>query len=192
KKTLILDLDETLIHSLSKSSRLSITSSAHMVEVKLNNNNIPTLYYVYKRPYCDEFLNIVSQWFNLIIFTASVKEYADPIINLLEKDKFYFQKRLYRDNCTLNKGINGIGYIKDLKILNTHLSKVIMIDNSPISYSKNLENAIRIEGWINDPTDVELLELIPLLKALRYTNDVRTILGLKNGEQFFQPKRQPI
>lgn len=55
QKTLILDLDETLIHSLSKGGRLT---SGHMVEVKLEGQH-PILYYVHKRPYCEEFLRKV-------------------------------------------------------------------------------------------------------------------------------------
>ncbi|GMM33451.1 Nem1-Spo7 phosphatase catalytic subunit [Saccharomycopsis crataegensis] len=179
KKTLILDLDETLIHSLSKTNRMS---TAHMVEVKLHNN-LASLYYVYKRPYCDEFLSLVSNWFELYIFTASAQEYADPVINWLEKDRKFFSKRYYRDSCTLRQ---GTGYIKDLSIIGIDLSKIILVDNSPISYSLNYENALDIEGWIDDPTDNELLQLLPLLNSLRFVTDVRYVLGLKNGEEAFK------
>lgn len=178
KKTLVLDLDETLIHSLSKSTN----SSSHMIEVKFNNE-IPTLYYVNKRPYCDFFLKQVSSWFNLVIFTASVKEYADPIINYLEMEKKYFQQRLYRNNCLLR---DGEGYIKDLNQISKNLNDLIIIDNSPISYSLNESNGILVEGWINDPTDTDLLNLIPLLNGLRYSTDVRSVLSLKNGEIVFE------
>lgn len=179
KKTLILDLDETLIHSLSKTNRMS---TAHMVEVKVNKD-LATLYYVYKRPYCETFLRLVTSWFDVYIFTASAKEYADPVIDWLESDRKYFSKRYYRDNCTLRK---GAGYIKDLSLLEIDLSKVILIDNSPISYSLNHENAIDIEGWIDDPTDNELLQLLPLLNSLRFVTDVRYILGMKAGEEAFR------
>lgn len=67
QKTLILDLDETLIHSMAKGGRMS---TGHMVEVKLNTYigvagqasigpQHPILYYVHKRPHCDEFLRRV-------------------------------------------------------------------------------------------------------------------------------------
>lgn len=175
KKTLILDLDETLVHSLSRGTRMS---NGHMVEVKFNNQ-VATLYYVHKRPYCDLFLKQVSKWFNLVIFTASVKEYADPVIDWLESERKFFTKRFYRDHCTLR---DGQGYIKDLSTVDKNLNNVIIIDNSPISYALHENNAIIVEGWINDPSDSDLLNLIPLLNGLRYTTDVRSILGLKNGE----------
>lgn len=70
QKTLILDLDETLIHSMSKGGRMS---TGHMVEVRLNTTLVgaggetsvgpqhPILYYVHKRPFCDDFLRRVRQ-----------------------------------------------------------------------------------------------------------------------------------
>lgn len=66
QKTLILDLDETLIHSMAKGGRFQ---TGHMVEVKLQASvgaggqiigpQVPILYYVHKRPFCDEFLKKV-------------------------------------------------------------------------------------------------------------------------------------
>lgn len=44
------------------------------------------------------------------------------------------------------------------------------------------DNAIPIEGWISDPTDNDLLHLIPLLEALQYVTDVRALLALRRGE----------
>ena len=44
------------------------------------------------------------------------------------------------------------------------------------------DNAIPIEGWINDPTDNDLLHILPMLEALQYVTDVRAFLGLRRGE----------
>lgn len=144
QKTLILDLDETLIHSLAKGGRMS---SGHMVEVKLNapvalsgaqpghpaavlGPQHPILYYVHKRPHCDEFLRKVSRWYKLVVFTASVQEYADPVIDWLEQERKFFVGRYYRQHCTFRNG----AYIKDLSSIEPDLSKVVILDNSPVSY----------------------------------------------------------
>lgn len=139
QKTLILDLDETLIHSMSKGGRMS---TGHMVEVRLNTAALgpaagpgaagqhPILYWVNKRPYCDEFLRRVCKWFNLVIFTASVPEYADPVIDWLESERKFFSARYYRQHCTYRQG----AYIKDLSSVEPDLSKVMILDNSPLSY----------------------------------------------------------
>ena len=207
QKTLVIDLDETLIHSLAKGGRMS---SGHMVEVKLNTvvgvNGVPLgsqhpiLYYVHKRPHCDDFLRKICKWYNLVVFTASVQEYADPVIDWLEQERQYFSARYYRQHCTLRNG----AYIKDLSSVEPDLSRVMILDNSPLSYifheggfsSSNFshayrlwlmnilstDNAIPIEGWINDPTDNDLLHLIPLLEGLQYATDVRALLALRRGE----------
>lgn len=177
KKTLVLDLDETLIHSLSRTPGFS---QGHMVEVKFQNQ-FATLYTVLKRPFCDEFLDQVSQWYNLVVFTASVQAYADPMIDWLEKDRKYFVQRYYRHHCTQTP----MGYVKDLGLVDPELSNVLIIDNSPISYCHNQSNGVGIEGWINDPSDTSLMALIPFLSALRFTTDVRSILGLKSGDRAF-------
>lgn len=137
QKTLVIDLDETLIHSLAKGGRMS---SGHMVEVKLNTTvgfggatlgpQHPILYYVHKRPHCDDFLRKVYKWYNLVVFTASVQEYADPVIDWLEQERKYFSGRFYRQHCTFRNG----AYIKDLSSVEPDLSKVMILDNSPLSY----------------------------------------------------------
>ena len=213
KKILILDLDETLIHSLSRGSPRSFHSSgSHCKMIEIRINNMSSLYYVHKRPYCDYFLREISKWFELQIFTASVKEYADPIINWLEEEisdslnkqknlqqsggghgggslkssrQKIFTKRYYRNNCSYRP---GVGYIKDLSkyIRDDELKNVMILDNSPISYALHEDNAISIEGWINDQNDRDLLNLLPLLHSLSLCIDVRFILGLKNGEKLFE------
>jgi CTD nuclear envelope phosphatase 1 len=206
QKTLVLDLDETLIHSLAKGGRMS---SGHMVEVKLAAPvsaagepaatlapQHPILYYVHKRPHCDEFLRKVCKWYKLVVFTASVQEYADPVIDWLEQERKFFQARYYRQHCTLRND----AFIKDLSSVEPDLSKVMILDNSPTSYifhegmppifqflvgldADNVQdNAIPIKGWISDPTDNGLLNLIPMLEALQYVTDVRAFLALRRGE----------
>lgn len=139
QKTLVLDLDETLIHSMSKGGRMG---TGHMVEVRLSTSYAnsggqttigpqhPILYFVHKRPHCDEFLRRVHKWYNLVIFTASVQEYADPVIDWLESERKFFAKRYYRQHCTFRHG----AFIKDLSSVEPDLSKVMILDNSPLSY----------------------------------------------------------
>ena len=137
KKTLIIDLDETLIHSMAKGGRMS---TGHMVEVRLGGPvsssgvqigpGVPILYCVHERPGCHEFLRKISKWYNLVVFTASVQEYADPVIDWLERERRYFSGRYYRQHCTFRNG----AYIKDLAQVEPDLSKVMILDNSPMSY----------------------------------------------------------
>lgn len=72
----------------------------------------------------------MQKWYKLVIFTASVQEYADPVIDWLELERPYFDARLYRQHCTMRNG----AYIKDLAQVEPDLSKVLILDNSPLSY----------------------------------------------------------
>ncbi|KAF7352834.1 FCP1-like proteiny domain-containing protein [Mycena venus] len=189
-KTLVLDLDETLIHSTSRPLLSGNSStgffglgafnrnkgSGHMVEVVLGGHS--TLYHVYKRPFVDFFLRTVSGWYTLVIFTASMQEYADPIIDWLDAGRGILAHRLFRDSCTQLP--NG-SYTKDLSVVDLDLSRVCLIDNSPISYRVNEANGIPIEGWTHDPSDEALLDLLPVLDSLRFTSDVRRVLGLRTA-----------
>lgn len=85
--------------------------------------------YVQKRPYCEEFILRMSYCYEIIMFTASLSQYAEPLYNKLDK-KGITNKLLFREHCTFYNGL----FVKDLAKLGRNLSDVIMIDNSPASY----------------------------------------------------------
>ncbi|GAA5865375.1 hypothetical protein JCM8547_005073 [Rhodosporidiobolus lusitaniae] len=184
-KTLVLDLDETLIHSTSRPYSKSRSGGGkggqgslktRVVEVVLEGRS--TVYTVYKRPWVDFFLRKVSTWYTIVIFTASLPEYADPVIDWLDGGDGrggMIASRLFRKDCVARNG----SYMKDLTVVDEDLRGVCLVDNSPASYAINQANGIPIEGWINDPTDECLLDLLPMLDSLRFTNDVRRVLGLR-------------
>ncbi|TNY17699.1 NLI interacting factor, partial [Rhodotorula diobovata] len=147
-----------------------------VVEVVLDGRS--TVYTVYKRPWVDFFLRKVSSWYTVVIFTASLPEYADPVIDWLDGGDGrggMVGARLFRSDCMARNG----SYVKDLSVVDADLSRVCLVDNSPASYAVNQANGIPIEGWINDPHDECLLDLLPMLDSLRFTTDVRRVLGLR-------------
>ena len=169
KKTLILDLDETLVHSaftpFSRKSDLMLT---------INFDGEDRLLYVLKRPFVDEFLKELADLYEIIIFTASISEYANPLLDLLDKQKC-IKYRLFREHCTFDNGI----YIKDLKIFDRKINNMIIIDNNPLSYDNNISNGIPILSWYEDLNDNELLKLLPILKYMSSKDvyDVRNIIN---------------
>ena len=169
KKTLILDLDETLVHSSFKPINFNNIFIKPDIFLKINfrgnNHNV----YVLKRPYVYEFLKEMNKIYNIMIFTASVKEYANPLLDTLDTEKV-IKQRLFREDCCVGPNRK---YIKDLKILNMNLKDLILVDNYPISYSYNKSNGIPIKTWHFDKTDQELVKLIPVLQFLANVNDVR-------------------
>ena len=170
KKILILDLDETLVHS-----------SFYPFNCEDENNIKPDIFftilfnnkyydvYVILRPYFNEFLLKMSKLFDIYIFTASIKEYAEPLLIKLDK-KNLIKKKLYREHCTLSEDNK---FIKDLNNLNENLKNVILIDNNPNSFRYNKCNGIPIKTWHFEQNDRELIKIIPFLTFLANVDDVR-------------------
>ena len=166
KKTLVLDLDETLVHS--QFLPFSIQSD---VILKIDIENQTHDIHVLIRPGVQTFLQRLSKLYEIVIFTASVSKYADPLLDILDKEN-YCSFRLFREHCTLM----GMTYIKDLNKLGRDLKDVIIVDNSPLSYSFNKENGIPILTWFSDKNDKELDYLLPILEFLSGVNDVRNYI----------------
>ena len=129
KKTLILDLDETLVHSSFNQFNPNIPSNL-ILNIEFEKSQKKEIH-VLIRPGVNEFLKRMSKLFEIVIFTASLSKYACPLLNILDKNNLC-SYRLYREHCTF---ING-AFIKDLKRLNRNLKEVIMVDKLIDIYNK--------------------------------------------------------
>lgn len=155
KKCLVLDLDETLVHSSFKYLRTADFVLPVDIDDQIHN------VYVIKRPGVDEFLKRVGALYEVVVFTASVSRYGDPLLDILDKHKT-IHHRLFRESCYNYEG----NYIKNLSQIGRPLSDIIILDNSPASYIFHPQHAIPISSWFSDTHDNELLDIIPLLEDL--------------------------
>lgn len=193
KKVLVLDLDETLVHARAFLS--NPTNYDNFLEtdlfLKIDFKDEIDDIFVNKRPHLEIFLDEMGKYYNLVVFTASQKEYANPLLNLIETNKTKFTNRFFRDNCTINA--NGF-YVKDLSILKVNLKDVILLDNNAVSYEYNPQNGIPITTWLSDRKDNELMNYIDLLKFLSDVEDVRQYIPrfVINGKVDFYMVEQMI
>ncbi|ROW14708.1 hypothetical protein VPNG_03817 [Cytospora leucostoma] len=161
RKCLVLDLDETLVHSSFKLADddqiLHQADFTIPVEIEGNYHNV----YVIKRPGVDQFMKRVGELYEVVVFTASVSKYGDPLLDQLDIHGVVHH-RLFRESCH-NHGGN---YVKDLAKIGRDLKDTIIIDNSPTSYIFHPQHAVPISSWFSDAHDNELLDLIPVLEDL--------------------------
>ncbi|CEI95182.1 Putative TFIIF-interacting CTD phosphatase, including NLI-interacting factorregulation [Rhizopus microsporus] len=159
RKCLVLDLDETLI----------IPNPDFIVPVEIDNqyHNV----YVLKRPGVDEFMRKMGEKYEIVVFTASLAKYADPVLDMLDVHKV-IKHRLFRESCYNHKGT----YVKDLSQLGRNLASTLILDNSPASYIFHTSNAVPISTWFNDPHDTELTDLVAFLEDLTVVDDVQLVL----------------
>ncbi|RJE19760.1 phosphatase [Aspergillus sclerotialis] len=169
RKCLVLDLDETLVHSSFKV--LERADFTIPVEIEGQYHNI----YVIKRPGVDEFMKRVGELYEVVVFTASVSKYGDPLLDQLDIHNVVHH-RLFRDSCYNHQG----NYVKDLSQVGRDLRETIIIDNSPTSYIFHPQHAIPISSWFSDAHDNELLDLIPVLEDIAgaHVRDVSLVLDI--------------
>jgi len=127
-KTLIFDLDETLIHS-----QQIIPGQDHEIvkdfEITLPNG---AKFGVGVRPYVQQCLEHLEQYYEMAVFTAAEQTYADLIIDRLDSEKKFFSHRLYRQHCFKIDEV----YVKDLRIIRDRPPEdTIIVDNSILSFA---------------------------------------------------------
>ena len=140
KFTLVLDLDETLIS-------LKIEPEQNKGLLRL-------------RPGLFEFLSSVKIFYELVIFTSATQEYADPILNAIEKGNKIFDFKLYRQHTIIYNN----EFVKDISKLGRPLEKLIIVDNLQQNFRLQKDNGIMIKGfWGEDIYDTALYSLSEIL-----------------------------
>ncbi|CAK85344.1 unnamed protein product (macronuclear) [Paramecium tetraurelia] len=165
ERALILDLDETLIHSCTQreNPQVYVTAVGDFGEEAKIGINI--------RPYTSLFLQQLSQYYTIYIYTASSSAYAQAIIQYLDPTKQYISGIMTRNNCMETK--NGF-FIKDLRLIsNKELKDMLIVDNLAHSFGFQIENGIPILEWHNDQNDQELKYLIDYLIEATHYQDLR-------------------
>jgi Dullard-like phosphatase family protein len=166
KKTIIFDLEGTLIHYcdalMSTQVRLEITLSSGG---QINSG-------MWVRPFAINCLKRASELFEVIIFSSFDRSYTDKIIDFLDPDHDIIDHRLFKDSCI---EIDG-NMIKDLRIfINRELKNLIIVDKSCYSFIFQLENGIPVSPWAGEHYDKDLVFITNYIESLSISNDIREI-----------------
>jgi hypothetical protein len=118
KFCLVLDIDETLSHLI----------------------KLPFGVYFLVRPGVIDMLKELYCYYEIDIFTAALKHYADNIVNKLDKDNIYISHRLYRSHCTYEDG----KIVKNLSLLGRDLNKIVFVDDIKSNAKYNMKNLVLV------------------------------------------------
>ena len=151
KYTLVLDLEETLVH-------------------------INQLGECILRPGLYKFLKNIKPYYELVSFSNESKYSSEPIIDIIEEKKKYFDYNLYREHLTFI----GKEFIKDLSKLGRDIKKVIVVDNIANNYKLNPENGIQILPFFGENNDDNVLEELKKILILFYKDKLEDLrIGIK-------------
>ena len=176
EKLAVFDLDETLIHTLNDDEIDSEEEDAsYDFKIQYEDTEGVETIYLNIRPYLLEWIKLVKQYYQVVLFTASTQEYADSVLDHIDPDRSLFKTRLYRTSWLETE---DEVYIKDLRIFEDHwkLKDIVLIDNSAHSFGLQLNNGIPILSYYNGKSDKELAEVAKLLQHLFFKDDVRVKL----------------
>ncbi|CAK7350361.1 unnamed protein product [Dovyalis caffra] len=163
KRTVFLDLDETLVHSKADPPPEKFD---FVVRPKIDGETMN--FYVLKRPGVDAFLEALGAKYEVVVFTAGLKEYATLVLDRIDP-KGLISHRFYRDSC---KEVDG-KFVKDLSEMGRDLKRVVIVDDNPNCYIYQPGNAIPVKPFINDLGDLELEKLATFFERSHCFEDMR-------------------
>ncbi|CAD8084279.1 unnamed protein product [Paramecium sonneborni] len=167
-KTLVFDLDETLIHC---NENISVPGDIILPITFPTGETIQASINI--RPYAQQILQTLSRHFEIIVFTASHSCYANIVLDYLDPKKQWISQRLFREHCIqTDEG----AYIKDLRVLgNRKMSNILLIDNASYSFGQQIDNGVPVIAFYDNKQDQELLYLQNYLMKFRMVTDVREL-----------------
>jgi Dullard-like phosphatase family protein len=160
KPTLVLDLDETLVHATVQGK-----PDFPAEFLKLPNGQ-PSLWLAI-RPHAREFLSSLAAHYELVVWTAGTEPYGRAVVQMLDPSGSFISHSLYRQHCTCQESL----FIKDLRRLGRD-ERTRIVDNNPASFSLQPGSGILVRDFLGDPRDVEL---VSLLRELTPIEDVEMV-----------------
>lgn len=173
RKTLVLEIDETLVYST-----LDSPKGLYDKEIVISYDGEPVKIFVMKRPYLMQFLNHMSELYEVVIYTAGIKQYAENIVKYIDVNnniKFI----LTREECKTDDGKN---YVKEIKRIGREMSATVVVDCHAGVYANYPYNTVKIPKWKGERNDCVLRDIEAFLVELATIDDVRNRIPEINEE----------
>lgn len=169
QKTLILDMDETLIHAKPK-----IKANEDFepdFEIVLEDDEGELVFMVKTRPGLVECLERLATFYEIAVFTAAERTYATKIIKHFDPNGDYIKHILSREHCV---HVNNF-YVKDLRIISDRkIEDMVIVDNSIVAFAFNLDNGVPINDFRGEEAmDEELIYMTSYLEDIYHYEDIR-------------------
>lgn len=159
KPSLVLDLDNTLI--VSKKDKSWFETAKRTFSYSANTLAKVNKRFIKVRPHLGEFLDDVSKFYDLSIYTASESSYADGIIDFIDPKKL-IGRRFYRNNCFRFYNWR----VKDLSLVNADLRRVILLDDQCSVPEHQWRHHLPIPKYEGEDTDMSLLAVKNFLLSI--------------------------
>ena len=166
KPLLILDLDETLVYCAER----ALKSPADFCFDGL---------FAYRRPFLTDFLNEVSRWFTLSVWSSASAPYVQTLVALLLADRA-LEFIWSRDRCTQRfdadqKEHYWVKNLEKVKRRRYRLERVLIIDDSRTKVSSHYGNLLSVQPFLGDPGDSDLRDIVPFFEWLRHSDNFRSV-----------------
>lgn len=182
RRTLVLDLDETLVHCHCQQGALPGPHPEIQIELENGEPKAVLRAKVFVRPFARRLLLLAAARFEVVVFTASAAIYADKVLDGLDPGRKLIAHRLYREACSELAG----GHFKDLRRLGRPLDDLLLVDNSPLALGLLPENGMLITSWYgDDEKDTELSVLMGMLAQLETVKSLPEFLEQRFGFKTF-------
>ena len=172
-KTIVLDLDETLIHTLDQEEYEDLDEYGRdFTKGNIYTTTLQELFYI--RPGLKQFLKFVSKTFECILFTAAEENYTARILAVIDPRNQYFDQVLTRKNCRITTGRNmETRFVKGLDLIDRNKTRVLIIDDIQENWKDDYDNLICVKPYEGQLDDKVLPKLTEILTKLSLANDIR-------------------
>lgn len=170
RKTLILDLDGTLVHTTCEP--LKGDDGFRAMQISSSPGGPTYFVYIKVRPFARYFLEEMAKHYELVAFTSAEQEYANTVVyTILDPGHELFSCVLHRAQCIPANG----NMIKDLRVIgNRELKNVVIVDNSVVSFCAQINNGVPVTEYLGSDEDTDLRALTEYLKDLASKDNVRS------------------